>query len=184
LNDALLVLDVVNTFDHDDGDALLASFRSRLPAMAEALRRARDDETLPVFYANDAFGDWRGDRPSFVRRAIDEGRGGEVVAALAPLDEERFLFKPRYSAFDETPLALLLEEASVERVVLVGAATEACVVQTAIDARELGLKATIIATACATVDPELERVALDYAARVGGVQVVSSLDEARSATRA
>jgi hypothetical protein len=39
--------------------------------------------------------------------------------------------------------------------------------QSAIDARELGLKATILGPACATADDELERIALAYAAEVG-----------------
>jgi nicotinamidase-related amidase len=184
LTDALLVVDVVNTFHHDDGEALLASFRARLPAMVAVLRSAREDGRPPIVYINDAFGDWRGDRPSFVRRAIDDGLGGDAVAALAPHAEERFLFKPRYSAFDRTPLALVLEEGAVEHVILVGAATEGCVVQSAIHARELGLKATIVAAACATADPELEEIALDYAVRVGGVHVVSSLDQAWLGARA
>ena len=83
------------------------------------------------------------------------------------------------SAFDHTPLTLILEEDRIDRVILVGAATEGCVVQTAIDARELGLKATIVDRACATADRELEQVAVDYARRVGGVYVVASLAEAR-----
>jgi nicotinamidase-related amidase len=53
----------------------------------------------------------------------------------------------------------------------VGAATEGCVVQTALAAREHGLKATIIADACATTDPELESTALRYAEDVGGIRV-------------
>jgi nicotinamidase-related amidase len=44
-------------------------------------------------------------------------------------------------------------------------------VQTAIDAREHGLKATILADACATTDEELELTALRYAEDVGGIHV-------------
>jgi hypothetical protein len=33
------------------------------------------------------------------------------------------------------------------------------------------LKATILASACATVDEELERLALDYAERVAGIRI-------------
>jgi nicotinamidase-related amidase len=179
LNDVLLVVDVVNTFDHEDGTALLASFRARLPAMVDTLEQARKDELLPVVYVNDAFGDWRGERLSFVQRAIDSGAGGDVVAALGPAPTEAFLFKPRYSAFDQTPLGPLLEDLAIERVILIGAATEGCVVQTAIDGRELRLKVTIVKTACATADGALEKVALAYAAEVGGVRLASTLGEAR-----
>ena len=54
---------------------------------------------------------------------------------------------------------------------LIGAATEGCVVQSGIDARELGFKITILADACATNDPDLEEVALRYAEEVGGMRV-------------
>jgi nicotinamidase-related amidase len=47
-------------------------------------------------------------------------------------------------------------------------------VQTAIDAREHGLKATILADACATTDPTLEQIALRYAEDVGGIRVQRS----------
>ena len=75
------------------------------------------------------------------------------------------LLKHRYSGFDHTALELLLGDLHVERLVLAGAATEGCVVQTAIDARERGFKVTIVADACATTDPHLEEIALRYAPR-------------------
>ena len=89
-----------------------------------------------------------------------------------------FLRKPRYSAFDHTPLAIMLDELEIERVLLAGAATEMCVVQTAIDARELGLKVTILASACASVDPEDEAIALAYAERVAGARVEHAPEQA------
>jgi nicotinamidase-related amidase len=176
VSDALLVIDVINDFGHEDGDRLLASFRERLPAMVATLEAARRSD-IPVVYANDAAGLWDGDAPGLVRRTIDGGAGGDVVAALAPAPGDRFVFKPRYSAFDQTPLALLLRDGGIERVFLAGAAVEGCVVQTSIDARELGFKATILTGACATVNEELEEIALAYAARVGGVRTAASLPE-------
>jgi nicotinamidase-related amidase len=145
--------------------------------MSEALAAARAAD-LPVIYVNDAHDDWRGDAPRFVRQAIDAGNGSDVVEALAPRIDERFLFKPRYSAFDHTPLELILEADRVDRVLLAGAATEGCVVQSAIDAREHGLKATILGPACATADEELERIALAYAAEMGGIRIATSLNDA------
>ena len=81
------------------------------------------------------------------------------------------LLKPRYSISDHTPLVILLRELEVERLLLAGAATEMCVVQSAIDARELGFKVSILAGACATTEPELERLAFEYAERVVGARV-------------
>ena len=169
MRDALLLVDLLNDFEHEDGEGLLESFRGRQPAMVRALGRARADGT-PVVYANDNFGIWDGDAPRLVRQAL-EGRGGELVAAIAPQDGDRFVVKPRYSAFDHTPLVLILRELEVERLLLAGASTEGCVSQTAIDARELGFKVSLLADACATVDVRIERVALDYLEAVVGAVI-------------
>jgi nicotinamidase-related amidase len=169
--DALLVVDVINDFKHDDGQRLLESFRDRIAAMTSAIAAARAAD-IPVVYVNDDQGRWDSDGPGLVRSATDGGQGAaEIVQKLAPSLGSYFLLKHRYSAFDHTVLDLLLEQLEVERLVLIGAATEGCIVQTAIDAREHGLKTTILADACATTDAELETVALQYAERVVGAQV-------------
>ena len=54
---------------------------------------------------------------------------------------------------------------------LAGAATEGCVAQTAIDARELSFKVSVLANACATVDERIERVALEYLESVVGARI-------------
>jgi nicotinamidase-related amidase len=169
MKDALLVVDVIQDFEHEDGDALLESFRARQPALLQALEDARASE-IPVIYANDNHGVWDGDSAGLVRQAI-AGRGGDLVEPVAPKEGDRFVVKPRYSAFDHTPLDLILRELEVERILLAGAATEMCVVQTAIDAKEEGLKVSILADACATTDERMERLAFEYAEKVVGAVV-------------
>jgi nicotinamidase-related amidase len=169
VRDALLLVDVVNDFRHEDGEALLRSFRDRQPRLVEVLARARG--SIPVVYANDDWGRWDGNAPALVRDAVERGLGGELVAAVAPREGEPFVLKPRYSAFDSTPLGLLLERLEVERLLLAGMATEMCVAQTAIAARELGYKVTVLADACACVDERLEAIALEYLAAVVGARV-------------
>lgn len=169
-DDLLVVVDVINDFEHDDGDELLASFRERLDGMTSAIDAARAAR-VPVVYVNDAHGRWDADAPGLVRAVLERDRAREVVQPLAPAEGDAVLLKHRYSGFDHTPLDLLVEELGATRVVLMGAATEGCVVQTAIDAREHGLQATILAEACATTNPSLEELALRYAAEVGGIRV-------------
>jgi nicotinamidase-related amidase len=170
VGDALLLVDVISDFRHEDADALLASFRARHGAIVEALETARARD-VPVVYANDNFGDWHGDASRLVREAVEHGRARELVAALAPRDGDRFVVKPRYSAFDHTPLELVLRDLGVERVLLAGAATEMCVVQTAIDAKEEGFKVSILGAACASGDERMERLALEYAESIVGAIV-------------
>ena len=163
------MVDVLDDFDHEDAAALLASFRARGATMALALGRARE-AGVPVVYVNDDRDRWDSDAPALAREAAD-GPGGAIVRQLLPRQGDHVLLKHRYSAFDHTALDLLLGAKSIERVLILGAATEGCVVQTALDAREHGLKATILADACATTDPELESTALRYAEEVGGIFV-------------
>lgn len=163
------MIDVFDTFDHDDGEALLDSFRAHGEGMAGAIEAARE-AGVTVIYVNDDRDRWDGDAPALSREAAD-GPGGDVIRELLPRPGDHVLLKHRYSAFDHTALGLLLESKDTERVVVVGAATEGCVVQTALDAREHGLKATIVAEACATADEELEETALRYARDVGGIRV-------------
>jgi nicotinamidase-related amidase len=170
MKDVLLVVDVFTDFDHEDGDTLLASFREHAPAMAAAIESARSAK-VPVVYVNDQHGRWDGDAPGLVRAALAEPGSGDVLAPLAPGPGDRFVLKARYSAFDHTMLELLLRELEIERTLLIGAAAEGCVVQTGIDARELGFKVSILADACATNDPALAEVALRYAAAVGGMRI-------------
>jgi nicotinamidase-related amidase len=177
MDDVLLIIDALNDFQHEDGDRLLASFRDRVEGLREALAHARA-ERVPVVYVNDNFGDWSGDRAALIARA-ERGEGGHLIAAIAPSEQEPLIFKPRYSAFDHTPLELLLRELGVERLLLAGGSTEGCIVQSGIDARELGFKVTILTSACATVDEQREEIALRYAESVAGIFLAKDMSHAR-----
>jgi nicotinamidase-related amidase len=174
VKDALLLVDVINDFRHEGGDKLLDSFRERYAALVRAVDDARSSD-LPIVYANDSFGIWDGDVRRLVAGALD-GDAGQLVAGISPRPGDSFVVKPRYSAFDHTPLVLILRELEIERILIAGAATEMCVVQTAIDAREEGLKVSILADACATTDPEIERLALQYAESIVGARVQHAED--------
>ena len=56
------------------------------------------------------------------------------------------------------------------------AATEGCVVQTAIAGRELGFKISVLTDACATNDERLEGIALEYLEEVVGARLQTSAD--------
>ena len=148
---------------------MLSSFRERQPVLTLLLERARK-AGIPIVFANDNKGVWDGDVGQLIERAL-RGSGGELVRAVVPRSDERFVIKPRYSAFDHTPLELILEEIGCERLFVAGMTTEGCVAQSAIAARELGLKVSLIPAACATVDSGVEAIALRYLVEVVGVQL-------------
>jgi nicotinamidase-related amidase len=181
VRDALVLIDAIQSFEHQDGQALLASFRARLPGMRRVLAQARAQGT-PVIYVNDRGQRWDSDAPKLLRTAIQQSPGGDLIAQIAPVEGDSFILKQRYSGFDHTPLALLLQELGTERLLLAGAATEGCVIQTGIDARELGYKVTIVPEACATNDEQLEQLALAYAQQVAGIHTTPTAQPARLAT--
>jgi hypothetical protein len=118
----------------------------------------------------DVLSRWDSDANRLIRSARG-GKGGVIARKLAPRPGDAFLLKRRYSIFDHTSFELLLADLEVERLVLMGATTEGCVLQSGIDGRENGFKVTILGDACATIDSRLEEVALLYAAEVGGMRV-------------
>ena len=179
--EALVVLDVISTFDHSGGDRLLASMRESAAPLRTALEHARSAQ-IDVIYVIDAQGTWDGDAPGRVREAL-AGPGGDVVAAIAPAPGEPFLFKPRYSGLDGTALKHVLAERGVTRLILAGAATEMCVAQTAIDARESGLQVSVLRDACARVDERNEQIAIDYLEQVTGSVILTAAEWAWARSR-
>lgn len=177
MRDALIVIDVLSDFRHEDGDALLRSFRGCQPALRAAIADARA-RGVPVVYVNDSHGSWDWDTRAWLARILERSADATLVEQVAPHPGDAFLRKARYSAFDHTALEILLRQLDTERVLLAGAATEMCIVQTAIDARELGLKVTVLAPACANVDERDEEIALAYAERVVGARVERDADGA------
>jgi len=170
MNDALLLVDVLNDFRHDDGVRLAESFRDVQPLLRDVLASAHDTG-LPIIYANDHFGDWTADRGAIVERALN-GACGDLIPPIAPCDDDIFLIKPGYSAFDDTPLRLVLADLEIERLLLAGAALEMCVAQTAIAARERELKVSVVVDACAYVSWEDAEIALEYVTRVAGARQI------------
>jgi nicotinamidase-related amidase len=169
MKDVLLVVDVLDDFAHEHGQELLSSFAKRHTQLVALLSAVRAQQ-IPVVYANDNRGIWDADADRIIRSAVN-GPGGTIVSRVLPRTGERFVIKPRYSAFDHTPLGLILEELDCGRLLLAGMTTEGCVAQTAIAAREHGLKVSVAASACATTDPGKEETALRYLVDVVGVEL-------------
>lgn len=90
---------------------------------------------VPCIYINDNFGDWRGNFTDLVDRAAAQtGPGGVIAQMLRPEPTDYAMLKPRHSAFYGTPLAFLLEELRISKLILTGLEADVCVFFTAQDA--------------------------------------------------
>ncbi|MFE9636121.1 cysteine hydrolase family protein [Streptomyces sp. NPDC006463] len=155
---ALIVIDMLNTYEHEDAELLVRSVRTTLPGVGELLRRARASGS-PVIYVNDNFGQWRSHHGEILQAALS-GRHSDLVEPIAPDEDSLFVVKARHSAFFETPLAYLLGQLEAERVVLCGQVTEQCVLYSALDAYIRHLDVVVAADAVAHIDPDLAEAAL------------------------
>ena len=133
---ALLLIDVLTTFQFPDGDAILQGALGMRDALVKLKARARK-LGIPVLYVNDNFGDWRSEKEVLMGRCL-EAKGGSFVRPLLPDSEDYFVLKPMHSAFYMTPLEVLLLHLQVETLILTGLTSNSCITVTAHDANMRG----------------------------------------------
>jgi nicotinamidase-related amidase len=137
---ALIVIDMLNSYEHADAERLTESVEAALPAMERLIGRAADEDVLTI-YVNDNFGAWTSDRDELLRSALD-GRFRHLVEPIAPRDGALFVVKARHSIFFQTPLEYLLNQEDVGSLILTGQVTEQCILYSALDAyiRHFGVR--------------------------------------------
>ena len=130
---ALLVVDMLNAYQHEDADALADSVAEIVEPLAGLIDRARDRDGIDVIYVNDNYGDFTATRDAIVRQALDGARP-DLIEPIVPDADWPFLEKVRHSAFYATPLDYLLTRLKTKRVILTGQVTEQCILYSALDA--------------------------------------------------
>ncbi|WP_369195341.1 cysteine hydrolase family protein [Streptomyces djakartensis] len=169
---ALIVVDMINTYDHEDAELLLPSVEKVVPVIADLIGRAREAD-VPVIYANDNFGRWRSHHGELVDTALARPHG-HLIEPIRPDDESLFVMKARHSVFYETPLAYLLWSLGVGHVVLTGQVTEQCVLYSALDAHIRHLQVTVPKDAVASIHPHLASAALEMMELNMGARIITA----------
>lgn len=167
---ALVVIDMINTYDHKDAELLVPSAERIVPVLADLIHRARAGDT-PVIYANDNFGLWRSHQGELVEAAL-AGPHARLVGPIRPDEDSLFVVKARHSIFYETPMSYLLWQLNVRHVVLCGQVTEQCVLYSALDAHIRHLNVTVPKDAVASIHRHLEDAALEMMERNMAARIV------------
>jgi nicotinamidase-related amidase len=171
---ALLCIDVINAFDFDGCEPLVAAASSAAPRIKMLQQRARE-ANVPVVYVNDNFGQWRSDFHQTVQACCDPSRPGHAVSEqLRPVESDYFVLKPRHSGFFCTPLELLLQSLEVRSLVLVGFATNICVLFTASDAHMRGYDVVVPSDCTASNSQKLTQQALEHMELVSRATILES----------
>jgi maleamate amidohydrolase len=159
---AVMVIDVNYNFCGDSDEPILESIKrwryscggvawSRgIPAIRSILDVARR-KRLPVIYTTNprrADGFDLGKWALKSHRADDQvdvmgHKGNEIVAEVAPLEDDLFIEKRKPSAFFGTPLMSHLNQLGADSLILTGTTTSGCVRATAVDALSYDLLVTI-----------------------------------------
>lgn len=130
---ALLIVDMINPLDFEGGAAMLPHALAAAKRIA-TLRKRLTAQDVPVVYVNDNFMQWQVDFNAIVAHCRRDTLGSGLADLLAPQPGDYFILKPKHSGFFATPLPILLDKLEVGRLVITGAATDGCVLATAMDA--------------------------------------------------
>lgn len=139
----LVILDMISEFDFQNAEKFLPTARRVARAIATLKQRACA-AGIPVVYVNDTSGKWESDPAAFIDRCARPGaKASDIATLLRPQRADYFIFKPRHSAFYETPFQTLLQRLQVRHLVLTGMTSHQCVLFTAMDAHVREYRLTV-----------------------------------------
>ena len=156
---AVVVVDMMNTYQHPDAEDLIPNVEKIMDPLADLIRRARDADGVDVVYVNDNYGDFTAQFSDIVGSALDGARP-DLIKPIVPTEDCRVMTKVRHSAFYATALAYLLGRLETKRLILTGQVTEQCILYTALDAYVRHFQVVIPTDAVAHIDPDLGAAAL------------------------
>lgn len=178
-NSAFLVIDMENGFISKDSSHCIRNAEATVPDLIRAVKAAREFG-IPIFfvkriYRNDGsdveltrYQSWKEGG-----RAMSPGSDGRDSAqapeGLRPKPGDYSIIKPRWSAFFQTELDLILRRLGVRTVILAGTTTPNCIRTTAYDANSLDYNVVVLEDCCSSQTEEIQRVNMEDMRRMGAV---------------
>jgi nicotinamidase-related amidase len=156
---ALLVVDMFNSYRHEDAGALAGNVADIVGPLADLIAAARTRDDVDLIYVNDNYGDFTAQSSDIIAAALDGARP-DLVRPIVPEKGCRVLTKVRHSVFYATALDYLLGRLGTTRVILTGQVTEQCILYSALDAYVRHFDVAVPPDVVAHIDPELGKAAL------------------------
>jgi nicotinamidase-related amidase len=174
MKSAVIVVDMLNAYEHDDADLLVESVEGVIEPIAGLIGRAAE-QGVEIIYVNDNYGDWNSSQEELAEAALN-GRRPELVEPILPPDDADFVLKARHTIFYMTPLEYLLSQREIGHLVLVGQVTEQCILYSALDAYVRHLDVTIPTDGVAHIHEDLAQAALKMMERNMRAELVPAAD--------
>jgi nicotinamidase-related amidase len=168
---ALLIIDMLNDFIRENGKLYIGDSGGKiiLPIQRE-LERFRKEKNL-VFYICDHHRPDDKEFSLFPPHCLSGTEGANIIEELKPLKNDLIIHKRKYSGFFQTDLDISLREEGIMELELVGVCTNICVLYTAVSARMLNYKVTVLKDAVASFDQQAHDFALKQMKDVLGAEI-------------
>lgn len=176
-NTALLIIDMQKAFVEPGAAHCIRQAKDTVPACAEVIRRAREADS-PVFWIKRQYLP-DGSDVEFTRIPAWEAGGKTIAPGSCGINSEELadgllaepgdyeIIKPRWSAFFQTKLDLMLRRLKVDTVVLIGTTTPNCIRTTCYDAVAMDYRTVVIEKCCSSQTEEIQRVNMEDMERIG-----------------
>ena len=180
---ALIIIDMEKAFVEPESGHCIAMAKATVPACNRAAEEARA-EGIPVFWVKRIYRQ-DGSDVEFTRYPVWDAVGRplgpdstgvnsiEEPDGLVRRPEDYVIIKPRWSAFFQTELDLILRRKKIDTVILTGTTTPNCVRTTCYDAISLDYHTVILEQCCSSNTPEIQKANMEDMERVGAVIVRS-----------
>ena len=177
MKQALIIIDMQNGFLNPESPLCIRGARATVPACARVIAACRRAD-VPVIFVNRAY---RADGSDVEHtryqvwaeggRPLTPGSTGPISVENPPefsrRKEDYEIIKPRYSAFFQTSLDLLLRRLGVDTVVLTGTTTPNCIRTTCYDAISLDYKVTVLEDCCSSNTEDIQQANMRDMSNVG-----------------
>lgn len=171
---AFILIDMENGFITPDSAHCIAGAAATVPACADAIETARQ-KGIPIFFVKRIYRAdgsdvecTRHDTWLHGGRSMSPGSfGAEEPEALRPRPGDYTIIKPRWSAFFQTELDLILRRLGVRTVILAGTTTPNRIRTTCYDANALDYNVVVLSDCTSSQTEEIQRANLEDMARMG-----------------
>ena len=180
---ALLVIDLERGFLDADSPLCICQAAATLPACGRVIAHARETG-IPVFFVTRTYrsngsdvehtrypGWFAGGKP------LAPGSTGpgsiETPPEVTPQPGDYTIVKPRFSAFFQTELDLILRRLGVRTLYLAGTTTPNCIRTTCYDGISLDYNVAVLTDCCSSNDEDIQRSNLRDMANIGACLLTS-----------
>ncbi len=174
---ALLVIDMEEGFLNESSPLYIRQAADTVPRLAQVIAKARERK-IPVFFVNRIYRK-NGTDVEACRyehwlcggRCLSPNSTGacsiEVPKAFVPQSGDYTIIKPRFSAFFQTELDLILRRLCIDTLLLTGTTTPNCIRATCYDGLSLDYNIAVIADCCSSRSEAVQKANMEDMAYIG-----------------